>query len=229
MTDTTSARAALSRARVLETAVTLADREGIGGLTMRGLASELGVEAMSLYHHVANKHDLLDGVAEAVAGEMLDAVARDDATGGWKDALRRRILIAREVMLRHPWAPGVFESRTSFGPQVVRYTDGVVGLLRRGGLSHDLVHHAMHALGSRAYGFTQELFDPAGSADQDASPELLAQMAAEAPNLVEMLAHVAHDDPRSTLGWCDDQSEFEFGLDLLLDGLERRAGGGSDA
>jgi AcrR family transcriptional regulator len=229
MTDTTSARAALSRARVLETAVTLADREGIGGLTMRGLASELGVEAMSLYHHVANKHDLLDGVAEAVAGEMLDAVARDDATGGWKDALRRRILIAREVMLRHPWAPGVFESRTSFGPQVVRYTDGVVGLLRRGGLSHDLVHHAMHALGSRAYGFTQELFDPAGSADQDASPELLAQMAAEAPNLVEMLAHVAHDDPGSTLGWCDDQSEFEFGLDLLLDGLERRAGGGSDA
>jgi AcrR family transcriptional regulator len=229
MTDTTSARAALSRARVLETAVTLADREGIGGLTMRGLASELGVEAMSLYHHVANKHDLLDGVAEAVAGEMLDAVARDDATGGWKDALRRRILIAREVMLRHPWAPGVFASRTSFGPQVVRYTDGVVGLLRRGGLSHDLVHHAMHALGSRAYGFTQELFDPAGSADQDASPELLAQMAAEAPNLVEMLAHVAHDDPGSTLGWCDDQSEFEFGLDLLLDGLERRAGGGSDA
>lgn len=190
---------------------------------MRGLAAELGVEAMSLYHHVANKEALLDGLADAVAAEMQDAVAALETTGGWKHDLRRRILTAREVMLRHPWAPGVFESRTSFGPQIVRYTDALVGLMRSGGMSHDLVHHAMHALGSRAFGFTQELFDPAGSADEDASPELLTQMAAEAPNLVEMLAHIAHDDPGSTLGWCDDQSEFEFGLDLLLDGLERRA------
>lgn len=82
----------------------------------------------------------------------------------------------------------------------------------------------MHALGSRVFGFTQELFDPSGSADADASPELLEQMAAEAPHITEMLQHVAHDDPGSTLGWCDDQSEFEFGLDLLLDGLERLAG-----
>lgn len=222
MTDTT-VRAALSRDRILQTAVALADREGIGGLTMRGLAAELGVEAMSLYHHVANKEALLDGLADAVAAEMQDAVAALEATGGWKHNLRQRILTAREVMLRHPWAPGVFESRTSFGPHIVRYTDALVGLMRSGGMSHDLVHHAMHALGSRAFGFTQELFDPAGSADEDASPELLMQMAAEAPNLVEMLAHIAHDDPGSTLGWCDDQSEFEFGLDLLLDGLERRA------
>ncbi|WP_203137343.1 TetR/AcrR family transcriptional regulator [Microbacterium sp. JZ31] len=225
MTDTTTPRTALTRARVLDTAVALADRKGIGGLTMRSLAAELGVEAMSLYHHVANKDDLLDGVADAIAGEIQAAVAELPApeAAEWKAALRRRILTARQVMLRHPWAPGVFESRTAFGPQIVRYTDGFVGLLRLGGLSHDLVHHAMHALGSRAYGFTQELFDPAGSADQDASPELLAQMASEAPNLIEMLAHIAHDDPGSTLGWCDDQSEFEFGLDLLLDGLERRA------
>lgn len=222
MTDT-STRVALSRDRILETAVALADREGIGGLTMRSLASELGVEAMSLYHHVANKEALLDGVADAIAAEMQDAVSAIETPDGWKHALRRRILAAREVMLRHPWAPGVFESRTGFGPQIVRYTDGIVGLLRRGGLSHDLVHHAMHALGSRAFGFTQELFDPAGSADEDASPELLAQMAADAPHLLEMLAHIAHDDPESTLGWCDDQSEFEFGLDLLLDGLEQRA------
>ncbi|WP_309069403.1 TetR/AcrR family transcriptional regulator C-terminal domain-containing protein [Microbacterium sp.] len=225
MTDPTTPRTTLTRARVLGTAVALADREGIDRLTMRSLAAELGVEAMSLYHHVANKEDLLDGVADAIAGEMQVAVADlpAPAPSEWKAALRRRILTAREVMLRHPWAPGVFESRTGFGPQIVRYTDGFVGLLRLGGLSHDLVHHAMHALGSRAYGFTQELFDPAGSGDADASPEMLAQMATEAPHLVEMLAHIAHDPPGATLGRCDDQSEFEFGLDLLLDGLERRA------
>jgi len=222
MTDT-STRTALSRERILRTAVALADRDGIGGLTMRSLAAELGVEAMSLYHHVANKEDLLDGVADAIAGEMLDAVAALRATGQWKQDLRRHLLAARDVMLRHPWAPGVFESRAGFGPQTVRYTDRVVGLLRRGGLSHDLVHHAMHALGSRAYGFTQELFDPGASGDADAAPELLAQMAEQAPHIVEMLAHVAHDEPGATLGWCDDQSEFEFGLDLMLDGLERLA------
>lgn len=222
MTDT-STRPALSRERILRAAVALADRDGIGRLTMRSLASALGVEAMSLYHHVANKEALLDGVADEIAREMQEAVSGLEATGDWKRDLRRRLLTARDVMLRHPWAPGVFESRTGFGPQTVRYTDGVVALLRGGGLSHDLVHHAMHALGSRAYGFTQELFDPAGPEDEEPSPEMLAQMTAHAPHIAEMLAHVAHDDPGSTLGWCDDQAEFEFGLDLMLDGLERLA------
>lgn len=223
MTESPTSRVALSRDRILRTAVALADREGIGALTMRGLAAELGVEAMSLYHHVASKEDLLDGVVDAIARELREAAATVGSTQGWKAALRRRILAAREVMLRHPWAPGVFESRTGFGPEIVRYTDALVGLLLRAGLSHDLVHHAMHALGSRAYGFTQELFDPAGSADADTSPELLEQMAQEAPHLAEMLQHIAHDEPGATLGWCDDQTEFEFGLDVLLDGLETRA------
>jgi AcrR family transcriptional regulator len=227
---------------VLETAVALADREGLGALTMRSLARELGIEAMSLYHHVANKEDLLDGVVDVVAAEIQDAVGRleplaDDAPpSAWKAAMRRQILASRSVLLRHPWASTVLESRTSFSLHVVRYYDSLIGLMRRGGFSYGLVHHAMHALGSRALGFSQELFEPdgatAGSAAgggaaegaDDAATAMLAQMAEQVPHMVEMLAEVGHDDPGSTLGWCDDQTEFEFGLDLILDGLDRLAG-----
>ncbi|GAA4698558.1 transcriptional regulator, TetR family [Promicromonospora umidemergens] len=237
----TAPRSALTRARVLESAVTLADRDGLGALTMRSLARELGIEAMSLYHHVANKEDLLDGVVDVVAAEIQDAVGRlealpDDAPeSSWKPALRRQILAARTVLLRHPWASTVLESRKSFSLHVVRYYDSLIGLMRRGGFSYDLVHHAMHALGSRALGFSQELFEPdgatAGSAGDgsaeegaaDAATALLLQMADELPHMVEMLAEVGHQDTGSTLGWCDDQTEFEFGLDLILDGLERLA------
>ena len=102
---------------------------------------------------------------------------------------------------------------------VVRYHDRLVGLLHQGGFSYDLAHHALHALGSRALGFSQELFDPGDGASADAMP---AELAADLPSLVAMLSEVAHDDADSTLGWCDDQTEFEFGLDLLLDGLDRR-------
>ncbi|MEU4365292.1 TetR/AcrR family transcriptional regulator C-terminal domain-containing protein [Promicromonospora sp. NPDC023987] len=237
----TASRSALTRARVLESAVDLADRDGLGSLTMRSLARELGIEAMSLYHHVANKEDLLDGVVDVVAAEIQDAVGRleavaDDAPeSSWKPALRRQILTARTVLLRHPWASTVLESRTSFSLHVVRYYDSLIGLMRRGGFSYDLVHHAMHALGSRALGFSQELFEPdgatAGSAGggsakegaADAATALLAQMADELPHMVEMLAEVGHEGAGSTLGWCDDQTEFEFGLDLILDGLDRLA------
>jgi AcrR family transcriptional regulator len=222
----TEPRAPLSRSRVLATAVAIADRDGIESLTMRGLAQELGVEAMSLYHHVANKDDLLDGIVDMVIGEIMDAVSRLDPPvdgPGWKAAMRQQILTARTVLLRHPWAPGVLETRTSFGPHAVRYFDSVLALMRLGGFSYDLAHHAMHALGSRALGFTQELFDPdAESGGDDEATEMLEQMAAQAPHLVEMMMEISHDDPDSTLGWCDDQAEFEFGLDLILDGLERR-------
>jgi AcrR family transcriptional regulator len=214
---------------VLETAVALADREGLGALTMRSLARELGIEAMSLYHHVTNKEDLLDGVVDVVAAEIQDAVGRleplaDDAPpSAWKAAMRRQILASRSVLLRHPWASTVLESRTSFSLHVVRYYDSLIGLMRRGGFSYGLVHHAMHALGSRALGFSQELFEPDGATAGSAAGAMLAQMAEQVPHMVEMLAEVGHDDPGSTLGWCDDQTEFEFGLDLILDGLDRLA------
>jgi hypothetical protein len=103
----------------------------------------------------------------------------------------------------------------------LRYHDGLVGLMREGGFSYDLAHHALHAMGSRALGFSQELFDPGGGADDEDATAALESMADELPHLSGMLMEVAHDDPDSTLGWCDDQTEFEFGLDVILDGLDR--------
>ncbi|MGF7236722.1 MAG: TetR/AcrR family transcriptional regulator C-terminal domain-containing protein [Frankia sp.] len=217
-------RVPLSRERVLRAAVSLADAGGIESLTMRNLAEALGVEAMSLYYHVANKKALLDGVVEVIMSEIDEAVSRTDAPSAeddWKTALRLRILAAREILLRHRWAPGLFETHSTNGA-VVRYINALVGVLRGGGFSYDLIHHAIHVLGSRALGFTQELFEPdTNNAGDEASTEMVAQMADQLPYLVEMMAEVAHDDPDSTLGWCDDQFEFEFGLDLILDGIER--------
>jgi AcrR family transcriptional regulator len=219
-----AARSALTRRRVLQAAVDLADREGLPALTMRRLAQDLDVEAMSLYHHVANKEAVLDGVVEVVVGEIVTAVAGvgPDPAEDWRAALRARILTARQVLLRHPWAPAVIETRTAMNAEIVGYFDGLLGILRAGGFSYDLAHHGMHALGSRALGFTRELFAPtdpeAGGAEATA---MLEQLAGVYPHLAGMLADTVHQDD-GVLGWCDDQAEFEFALDLLLDGLDRR-------
>jgi len=232
-------RIPLSRDRVLRAAVRVADEGGLESLTMRRVAEELGAEAMSLYYHVAKKEDILDGLVDVIAAEINDAVETlPEPSGGtgWKTAIRRRILSAREVFLRHPWAPGVFEERAGASPAVLRYYDGLVGLMRDGGFSYDLIHHALHALGSRALGFSQEPFAPGdgpggpdspggsgglgGGAGAAAPPPDVEQMAAQFPHLAGMMAEIVHDDPDSTLGWCDDQAEFEFGLDLILDGLD---------
>jgi AcrR family transcriptional regulator len=173
---------------------------------------------MSLYYHVAKKDDVLDGIADVVAEEINEAAERVESTGDWKTVTRGRILAARAVMLRHPWAPAVFETRTTTSPAVLRYYDRLVGLLREGGFSNDLIHRALHALGSRALGFTQELFDPEAGAGEDSDAAALDE---NLPSLASMMAEIAHDDPTSTLGWCDAQAEFEFALDLLLDGLDR--------
>ena len=220
-------RIPLSRRRVLRAAVAIADRDGLPSLTMRRLAQELGVEAMSLYHHVANKEAVLDGVVEVILAEITEAVNGAEAPApeeDWRAALRTRVLTAREVLLRHRWAPRVLESRTTTSPAVVGYYDGVVGILRAGGFSFDLAHRALHVLGSRALGFTQELFDPSGADPADAAATM-EQMADHFPHIAGMLADAVHDDPDGTLGFCDDQFEFEFALDLILEGLERRRTG----
>ena len=224
MASTASTRVPLSRERVFQSAVDLVDAEGLGALTMRRLAEALGVEAMSLYHHVSNKEGVLDGIVEVIVGEMLDAVSDLDpsrADDDWPGAMRERVLAAREVLLRHPWAPEVIESRRAMIPAVVHYYEGVLAILRRGGFSYDLAHHALHALGSRVLGFTQELFEPDTPEGDEANEETFRQLAEQLPNLVGMLSSVNHDGEDTTLGWCDDQTEFEFGLDVLLDGLER--------
>ena len=216
-------RLPLSRERVLRAAIKVADASGIESLTMRRLAEELGAEAMSLYYYVASKEDLLDGIADAVVAEINDAVSAIDvpsAGPSWKTAVRQRVLSAREVLLRHRWAPRVLETRTRTSLAVLLYYDGLLRLMRDGGFSYDLIHHALHALGSRALGFSQEMFDPSGGASDEQTAAALDGMAGQIPHLVGMLMEVAHDDPSSTLGWCDDQTEFEFGLDLILDGLD---------
>jgi AcrR family transcriptional regulator len=226
MTET--ARRPLTRQAVLETAVDLVDHEGIAALSMRRLGQELGVEAMSLYHHVANKEALLDGMVESVVGELLEEVGPGGGDAGldWAAALRARILTARRLMLRHPWVPAVMETRTRVSPALIAYYEGVLATLHAGGFSYDLAHHSLHALGSKALGFSQELFDPssAGGDGSDAAQAEadLAAMSAAFPHLTAMMASAMHDSPDTTIGWCDDQTEFEFGLDVLLDGLERR-------
>ncbi|MEV6831729.1 TetR/AcrR family transcriptional regulator C-terminal domain-containing protein [Amycolatopsis sp. NPDC051102] len=214
---TTDARMPLSRERVLLAAVELADAHGLRALTMRRLAEELGAEAMSLYYHVAKKEDVLDGIVDVVAGEINEAVGRVEPSPDWKQSVRQRILTARQVFLRHRWAPELFETRSATSTEVLRYYDALVGLMRAGGFTYDLVHHALHALGSRALGFSQELFDPSAGESADLPVDVTWQL----PNLAGMLSEIAHDHPDSTLGWCDDQAEFEFGLDVILDGLDR--------
>jgi AcrR family transcriptional regulator len=223
----TEPRIPLSRARVLRAAVDIADTSGIAALTMRRLGETVGAEAMSLYYHVANKEALLDGVAEVVIEEIGAAVAhipppRDAA--GWKAVMRSRILTARQVLLRHPWAPGVLQSRTTTSPAVLGYFDAMLGIMAAGGFTYDQAHHAMHALGSRALGFAQELFNPAGTPSEEPDPAVLEAIAKQFPHLTAMMADAIHNTPENTLGWCDDQAEFEFGLDLLLDGLDRLRG-----
>jgi AcrR family transcriptional regulator len=217
-------RIPLSRQRVLEAAVALADEGGLEALTMRRLAEALDVEAMSLYYHVANKDAILDGVVEMVIDEInraVDAVDRPSAADDWVGAMRARILAARQVLLRHKWMPGIIASHTPMNRPVLFYFDSLVRLFREGGFSHDLIHHALHALGSRAIGFSQELFEPDDPSAEEQNAAMFEEMAPQIPHLVEMTMTVSHDDPDSTLGWCDDQTEFEFGLDLILDGLAR--------
>ena len=204
----------LTRQRVLEAAVDLADREGIEAVSMRRLGEKLGVEAMSLYTHVRSKDDLLDGMVEVVMGRIPVHRKR----GGWKTSLRRAVLSARAVLLRHPWAPAVIETRVAPGPAVLRQLDTVMGILRDGGFSVELTHHALHLMGSRLLGFTRELYDDSQELDPDAAAALAAQLGHSHPHVAEMALAATHE---GGLGGCDTDVEFEFALDVILDGLER--------
>jgi AcrR family transcriptional regulator len=179
--------------------------------------------------------DLFDGPADDLAGVLVVDPADDlvgdpdddligDPAGGWRPRLRARCLAARRVMLRHPWAPALLGTRPSVPPAVYAYFDETIGLMLAGGFSHRLAHRAVHALGTMMLGFVQELFTPTsagGSTDPDTAEADLAAMAATVPHLTAMVAAEMHDATDPTLGWCDSQTEFEFTLDLLLDGLDR--------
>ena len=214
-------RTPLSKERVLGTAIALADESGADALSMRKIAQVLGVVPMALYKHVANKSELLDGMIDLVVGEIDPPAADAD----WKTVVRLRVLSARRMLLRHPWAAGVIEARmkerAAPTPAVLEYLDSMIGIFRAGGFSIDLVHHAMHVMGSRLLGFSQELFEdtPDREPDPDALPP--EEMAARYPHITELAMAVAHDRETVVGPGCDDQFEFEFALDLTLDGLER--------
>jgi AcrR family transcriptional regulator len=211
----TRTRPRLSRDRVLRAAIGLADAGGIESLTMRRLGEELGVEAMSLYRHVANKVDLLDGMIDGVFAEIDLPSARTD----WTTAMRQRAISVRAVMSRHPWATGLMESRTTPGPATLRHHDAVIGTLRGAGFSIALAAHAFSALDSYIYGFAlQEASLPFDTAEEttELAQAILARMSPDAyPHLTEMATeHVLQP------GY-DYGDEFEFGLDLILDGLQQ--------
>jgi AcrR family transcriptional regulator len=215
--ETAPPREPLSRERILGTAIALADEGGVESLSMRKIALELGVVPMALYKHVANKDELLDGMVDDVVGEIDPPLADAD----WKTTIRERVLSARRALLRHPWVSQVIESRTDPTPTVIGYMDAMIGIFRAGGFSIDVTHHAMHALGSRLLGFSQELFDDTSGGGAEIE-ELQQQWTAERyPHITEMVAAISHDDESVVGSGCDDQFEFEFALDLTLDGLER--------
>jgi AcrR family transcriptional regulator len=215
-------RIPLTRQRVLRAAMTLADRGGVGSLSMRKLAQQLGVEAMSLYHHVASKDDLLDGMVDLV----FDEIDLPSGETGWKAAMRQRAISARKVLSRHPWAIGLMESRSTPGPANLRHHDAVIGRLRAAGFPVALTAHAYSLLDSYIYGFAlQEASLPFDTPEETAelAQTMLAGFPADAyPHLTELATeHVLQP------GY-DYGQEYEFGLDLILDGLER-AGDSSSA
>jgi AcrR family transcriptional regulator len=215
-------RTPLNRDRVLRAAVTLADETGLDAVSMRRLAQRLGVVPMALYKHVADKEELLDGMVDLVVAEFTSP----DPTLNWKDGVRLYVLSARRAVLRHPWARRAIESRTRRTPTVLSYMDSMAGIFRSGGFSVDLTHHVMHALGNRIWGFSPELFDESGddhapSPDPQAQQAMVAEFGRRYPHILE-IATVATGGDLSGVGQgCDEQFEFEFALDLLLDGAEK--------
>jgi len=210
-------RPGLSRERVLRVAIELADERGLGELTMRKLAKQLGVEAMSLYNHVANKDDLLDGMIDIVFGEI-EPPAPD---GDWKAELRKRAVSTREALMRHRWAVGEMEGRADHGPSNLKVHDAVLGCLRGAGFSVEMSVHAMSVQDAYIYGFALQQTDMTPETAEDfaaVAQEQMVQYAdalAEYPHLVEVVGGYV-----AKAGY-DYDAEFLFGLDVILDGLDR--------
>ncbi|MGY1642887.1 TetR/AcrR family transcriptional regulator [Geodermatophilus sp. SYSU D00703] len=216
-------REPLNRGRVLRAAVDLADEAGITAVSMRRLAQQLGVVPMALYKHVADKEELLDGMVDAVLGE----IEPPDPALDWRGAVRQRVLSARRAVLHHPWARQAIESRTRRTPVVLAYMDAVAGTFIAGGLSPDLTHHVMHALGNRIWGFSPELFEePQDPGAPGPDPEEQAALAQRYPSILAIATAATGGDLTAVGSGCDEQFEFEFALDLLLDGAERLHRGG---
>lgn len=218
-------RSPLSRERVLKVALSMMDRTGIESLSMRKVAGKLGVEAMSLYHHVASKDDLMEGLV----GLVLDEISVPPTGTPWRDAMRSRALSARAVFLRHPAAAVLVESCATMTESRLRYSDAVVGLLMADGFTVAQAYRAFLLLDSYVYGFTlQELSWPRPENTRAVDDAALVPRVSFAafPHFAQVMGHVLGEVGR--LGLVPAyHAEFEFGLDLVLDSLERLRAAGS--
>lgn len=214
--STATRRPRLSKQRVLDAALAIADQGGLAGLTIRSLASELDARPMSVYYYVASKDELLDALVDVVFGE----IELPDRDGDWRTEMRRRAQSARARLKEHRWAIGLLESRTSPGPATLRHHDAVLACLRHAGFSAELTAHAYALIDSYIYGFAlQEAslpFEGPESVGEVAEPIMALMAGGEYPAMVEMATTYYLQ-----AGY-DFADEFEFGLDLILDGLERR-------
>jgi AcrR family transcriptional regulator len=206
-------RTPLNRDRVLRAAIALADETGIDALTMRRLGGRLGVEAMSLYNHVANKEDLLAGMADTILSEV--ELPAEDVD--WKTVMRRRAVSVREMLVRHPWAAVLIGALPHPGPATLRYIDSVLGSLRNAGFTADMASRAFWVLDSYVYGFARQQSNVQLQLAADpTSPQATRELPPETyPHLVEAAVSFA-----SGPGW-NIEFEFEFGLGMILNGLER--------
>lgn len=216
--STAPPRPSLDRTRVLDAAVALADEIGLDAMSMRRLADTLEVTPMALYKHVANREELIDGMVERV---VVSIAAPADGQE-WTQALRTRILSARDAMTRHAWAQAAVETRTTAGPAVLAYLDSLMGVMFDAGLSPDLVHHAMHALSTRMWGLTRDVLPtPTLPTDPDEHARALAGFAATYPAIVRMATTAQHAG-----AGCDADAEFVFALDILLDAFAAKHAAG---
>ena len=210
-------RPPLTRERAMTAAIAIADAEGLSGLTMRRLAQALGVEAMSLYHHVANKDDILDGMVDLVFTE----IELPSPGSEWRPAMHQRATSARAAMMRHPWAITIMESRSSPGPATLRHHDAVLGSCRRAGFSVEMAAHAFSLIDSYIYGFVvQEVnlpFDDTSDLNEVVGSMMLPFSADDYPHLVELTTEYILK-PGYRYG-----NEFAYGLALILDSLEAAA------
>lgn len=209
----TSFPAPLSREQILQTALRMADEGGLEALSMRKVAQELGVKAMSLYNHVANKDDIIDGIVDLVVSNI--ELPRFDLD--WKTAMRQRAISAHEVLLKHPWAAMAIMSRINVGPAMLRYVDTTIGCLRQAGFSWEMADHAWNAIDSHIYGFTlQELNFPVEATEYaETAGSFISHIPPDQYPYMHQLSLYIID------GSYDGLHDFEMGLDFILDGLDR--------
>lgn len=208
-----TSRTRLDRSRVVQAATELADERGLDAASMRGVAERLGVTPMALYKHVDSRSQLID--------EMLDAlvagISVSSPTADWREAVRARVLSSRAILLAHPWMRDAIESRPLATAQTLAHMDALMAAMFDGGLSADLVHHAMHALSTRMWGFTRDaLPTPQAPSEPAARAQAMAEFALRYPAIMRMATTAPHAGDG-----CDDDAEFVFALDLILDGVQR--------